>query len=157
MGLPGFRVLDNEIRNEATGSTFAFEGLRHNVTGLKSYEGIDIAWIEEAETIRPIKDLLNPLLPMPFVCLFHGRIIPGFLMNCGRRRITFTRLIPAPPSTFGAGLLGRIPRHKFSMENGGLNHSSQRKIGMGLISERIGALPFPLLLWLRFGSKAEVS
>ena len=33
------------------GSEIAFEGLRHNVTKIKSYEGVDICWIEEAQNV----------------------------------------------------------------------------------------------------------
>ena len=33
------------------GTEFFFEGLRHNPNGIKSYEGIDIVWVEEAATV----------------------------------------------------------------------------------------------------------
>lgn len=33
------------------GSEFLFKGLRHNITEIKSTEGIDICWIEEAERV----------------------------------------------------------------------------------------------------------
>jgi phage terminase large subunit len=51
MGLDSFyQVKDKEIvaRN---GSMFIFEGLRHNITKVKSMEGIDICWVEEAERV----------------------------------------------------------------------------------------------------------
>ena len=32
------------------GTSFGYAGLRHNASGLKSYEGVDIAWVEEAQT-----------------------------------------------------------------------------------------------------------
>lgn len=51
MGLGGFKVYDQEIRHTITGSLFAFEGLRYNVNKIKSYEGIDFAWVEEAEKV----------------------------------------------------------------------------------------------------------
>lgn len=50
MHLPGFRVTDREIRH-SNGSLFLFEGLRHNIAKIKSLEGIDICWVEEAERI----------------------------------------------------------------------------------------------------------
>lgn len=50
MGLKGFTVTHTEIRHD-NGSLFLFEGLRHNVTKIKSLEGIDICWVEEAERI----------------------------------------------------------------------------------------------------------
>lgn len=48
--LPGFTVTDSEIRHR-NGSLFLFEGLRHNVTKVKSLEGIDRCWVEEAERV----------------------------------------------------------------------------------------------------------
>ena len=33
------------------GSEFSFEGLRHNVNKIKSYEGVDRCWVEEAQTV----------------------------------------------------------------------------------------------------------
>lgn len=50
MGLPGFIVTEREIRH-TNGSVFLFEGLRYNVTKIKSLEGIDIVWVEEGERI----------------------------------------------------------------------------------------------------------
>lgn len=50
MEIPGFRVTDREIRHR-NGSLFLFEGLRHNIAKIKSLEGIDICWVEEAERI----------------------------------------------------------------------------------------------------------
>ncbi|KKL84262.1 hypothetical protein LCGC14_1966440, partial [marine sediment metagenome] len=32
-----------------TGTEFIFAGLKHNITNIKSMEGIDICWVEEAE------------------------------------------------------------------------------------------------------------
>jgi phage terminase large subunit len=51
MGLSHFyEVLQSEIRG-ANGTTFAFEGIRLNAANLKSYEGVDICWVEEAQTV----------------------------------------------------------------------------------------------------------
>ncbi len=52
--LPGFRVLEKEIRHTVTGSLFVFEGLRYNVNRIKSYEGVERAWVEEAEKVSDI-------------------------------------------------------------------------------------------------------
>lgn len=60
MHLPGFLVTDREIRHR-NGSLFLFEGLRHNATKIKSLEGIDICWVEEAERIS--KDSWSILIP----------------------------------------------------------------------------------------------
>jgi phage terminase large subunit len=52
LGLGSFyTILDNEIRG-ANGTEFTFTGLgRHTVTSIKSYEGVDIVWVEEAQTV----------------------------------------------------------------------------------------------------------
>jgi phage terminase large subunit len=50
-GLNDFKVTDKSIVNTQTGSEFIFKGLHHNEQGIKSIEGVDIAWVEEAQTI----------------------------------------------------------------------------------------------------------
>lgn len=60
MKLPGFVVTDREIYH-ANGSLFIFTGLRHNATKVKSLEGIDVCWVEEAERIS--KESWNILIP----------------------------------------------------------------------------------------------
>lgn len=49
--LPGFHILEKSIRHRVTGSTFGFEGLRYNANRIKSYEGANICWVEEAEKV----------------------------------------------------------------------------------------------------------
>ena len=39
-----FQILENSIRG-TNGSEFVFEGLRHNISRIRSLEGIDIAWV----------------------------------------------------------------------------------------------------------------
>ena len=50
-GLKDFVVTDKSIINRITGSDFLFKGLWNNEQSIKSIEGIDIAWVEEAQTI----------------------------------------------------------------------------------------------------------
>lgn len=45
-----YQVLESTIRGK-NGTEFIFIGLKHNITGIKSLEGADIAWCEEAENI----------------------------------------------------------------------------------------------------------
>lgn len=45
-----YKILQNEIRHW-NGTRFFFEGTRHNITKIKSYEGIDKCWVEEAEKL----------------------------------------------------------------------------------------------------------
>lgn len=49
--LEDFQVTDKAIVNSVNGSDFLFKGLHHNEQSVKSIEGIDIAWVEEAQTI----------------------------------------------------------------------------------------------------------
>lgn len=51
LGLSGhYRILRDEIRG-ANGTEFSFAGLRHNVDSIKSKEGVDICWVEEAQVV----------------------------------------------------------------------------------------------------------
>ena len=62
LGLPGYAVTQREIRH-ANGSLFLFEGLRYNVTKIKSLEGVDVAWVEEAERVSQASwDTLIPTI-----------------------------------------------------------------------------------------------
>lgn len=67
MGLASFyQVLETEIRG-ANGTLFLFSGLRSEVmAGLKSTEGVDIAWIEEAQSVsQHSMDVLIPTIRKP--------------------------------------------------------------------------------------------
>lgn len=55
-----FKITDTSIKS-ATGSEFIFKGLRSNYNEIKSLEGIDICWIEEAEGIS--QESIEYLLP----------------------------------------------------------------------------------------------
>ena len=59
--LNDFIVTDKTIVNKVTGSDFIFNGLWNNEQSIKSIEGIDIAWVEEAQTIT--KTSLEVLTP----------------------------------------------------------------------------------------------
>ena len=58
-----FTVLETEIRN-ATGTLFIFAGLAdHTIESIKSYEGVDIVWCEEAHVISKRSwDILLPTI-----------------------------------------------------------------------------------------------
>lgn len=60
-GFTDYEVTDKTIRNTITGTEFIFSGLRHNVNEIKSMEGIDIAWVEESQSIS--EDSLKVLAP----------------------------------------------------------------------------------------------
>jgi len=49
-GLSGFEITNSEIRH-VNGSKFFFMGLWNNIDSIKSVDGVDICWIEEANTV----------------------------------------------------------------------------------------------------------
>lgn len=59
--LNDFQITDKAIINTVNGSDFLFKGLWNNEQSIKSIEGIDIAWVEEAQTIS--KESLEVLTP----------------------------------------------------------------------------------------------
>lgn len=64
LGLTGFYdVLETEIRGK-NGSEFSFTGLSdHTVDSIKSFEGCDIVWVEEAQTVSKRSwDVLIPTI-----------------------------------------------------------------------------------------------
>lgn len=50
-GLTDFYEIQETIIKGKNGTEFIFRGLKHNTTDLKSLEGADICWIEEAENV----------------------------------------------------------------------------------------------------------
>lgn len=61
-----FEVLENEIRG-VNGSLFLFAGLaQHTVESIKSYEGVDRVWVEEAQVVTKRSwDVLTPTIRKP--------------------------------------------------------------------------------------------
>jgi phage terminase large subunit len=51
LGLSTFYQVQKTSIVGINGTSFGFEGLKHNVHSLKSYEGADICWVEEAVTV----------------------------------------------------------------------------------------------------------
>jgi phage terminase large subunit len=61
LGLLGFyEITQNSIRGK-NGTEFSFVGLRNNVANIKSYEGVDVVWVEEAQTTSRLS--WNILIP----------------------------------------------------------------------------------------------
>lgn len=50
-GLSELFVIRNEMIESKSGSQFFFKGLHHNISEIKSMEGIDVVWVEEAEKV----------------------------------------------------------------------------------------------------------
>ncbi len=64
--LTDFEVTNNAIVNKINGSDFLFKGLYGNEQTIKSIEGIDIAWVEEAQTISTSSiEVLTPTVRKP--------------------------------------------------------------------------------------------
>lgn len=58
---PFYQIEQARIYCPSTGSEFSFEGIRNNITKIKSYEGIDICWVEEADKVT--KNSWEVLIP----------------------------------------------------------------------------------------------
>lgn len=90
-----FRILDNKIICKTTGSEFVFYGLWRHISEIKSLEGIDVCWIEEAHNLtREQWEILSPTLRKEcsqFWILFNPRLVTDFVY---RNFITHT-----PPDT----------------------------------------------------------
>ena len=61
MGLTGFYDIQRDSIFGRNGTEFGFLGLHHNIANLKSWEGADGAWIEEAHTVS--ESSWNVLIP----------------------------------------------------------------------------------------------
>ena len=51
LGLSDFYVIQKDGIFGRNGTEFGFQGLHHNITNLKSWEGADGCWVEEAHTV----------------------------------------------------------------------------------------------------------
>lgn len=61
LGLEKFYTVQQTSITAANGAEFAFAGIRQNVNNMKSFEGFDIVWVEEAATVS--KNSWNVLIP----------------------------------------------------------------------------------------------
>jgi len=61
-----YDVQRSYIRSKVNDTLFLFEGLRSNITKIKSLEGVDICWVEEAEAISEASwNVLIPTIRKP--------------------------------------------------------------------------------------------
>lgn len=61
LGLTPFFSVTHAAIKSHTGSEFLFKGLRHNVAEIKSLEGVDLCWVEEAQRVS--KESWEVLIP----------------------------------------------------------------------------------------------
>jgi len=89
---PLYEVLESEIRSRS-GSSFSFTGLATNtVESIKSFEGCDIVWVEEAQTVsKKSWDILIPTIRKP-----DSEIWVSFNPNIDTDD-TYTRFVVNPP------------------------------------------------------------
>lgn len=66
MGAPGFQIMNDEIRTPG-GGRIVFQGMnRQTSDSIKSYEGFDISWVEEAHGLSKTSlQLLRPTIRKP--------------------------------------------------------------------------------------------
>lgn len=90
-----FTILNNSIVHNETGSEFLFYGLWRHIDEIKSLEGIDICWIEEAHNLTQVQwDILEPTVRKDgsqFWIIFNPRLVTDFVY----RRFVTNR----PPDT----------------------------------------------------------
>ena len=61
LNLFGFYEITQASIRAKNGTEFAFVGLKNNIANVKSYEGVDICWVEEAQTVSRLS--WNVLIP----------------------------------------------------------------------------------------------
>jgi phage terminase large subunit len=92
MGLDDFFEVQRNAIHGRNGSYFIFEGLHHNVTKIKSMEGVDYAWVEEGEKVSNESwDVLIPTIRKP-----NSEIIITFNPDSPDDP-TYQRFVKSPP------------------------------------------------------------
>lgn len=78
-----FEILNNKILHRTTGSEFLFYGLWRHIDEIKSLEGVDICWIEEAHNLTQVQwEILEPTVRKEgsqFWVIFNPRLASDFV------------------------------------------------------------------------------
>ncbi|MFC3169233.1 PBSX family phage terminase large subunit [Paracoccus fontiphilus] len=78
-----FTITDNSIKHNITGSEFLFYGLWRHIDEIKSLEGIDILWLEEAHNLTAEQwEILEPTIRKEgsqVWILFNPRLVTDFV------------------------------------------------------------------------------
>ena len=61
LGLLSFYEITQASIRGKNGTEFAFAGLKNNISNIKSFEGVDVCWVEEAQTVSRMS--WNVLIP----------------------------------------------------------------------------------------------
>lgn len=87
-----FEILRNKIIHKTTGSEFLFYGLWRHIDEIKSLEGVDICWIEEAHNLTKDQwDILEPTIRKEgsqFWIIFNPKLTNDFV---------YQRFVTNPP------------------------------------------------------------
>lgn len=87
-----FRILNNKIENIYTGTEFLFYGLWRNIDEIKSLEGVDICWLEEAHNVTKEQwEILEPTIRKEYSQLwiiFNPKLTTDFV---------YRRFVTNPP------------------------------------------------------------
>lgn len=90
-----FQILNSSIKHKETGSEFVFYGLWRHIGEIKSLEGVDVCWIEEAHGLTEEQwEILEPTVRAEgsqFWIIFNPKLVTDFVY---RRFVTNT-----PPDT----------------------------------------------------------
>ena len=78
-----YEVQTATIKHVVTGSEYIFKGLRHNAREIKSTEGVDVCWVEEAEAVSDDS---------------WGILIPTIRKTDSEIWVTFNPLDPTAPT-----------------------------------------------------------
>jgi phage terminase large subunit len=82
MGLSNYFVIQDKKIVSWTGAEFIFEGLHRNITKIKSMEGLDGVWVEEAERVSKMSwQVLIPTVRKP------SKALADFYKMIGRKNI----------------------------------------------------------------------
>src|SRR3990167_5358556 len=92
LGFDDYFVVQKDSIQSRIGSEFIFKGLRHNISEIKSTEGIDICWVEEAERVS--ENSWTVLIPT--IRKENSEIWVSFNPE-DENSATYTRFIKNPP------------------------------------------------------------
>lgn len=95
-GFDDYEVQRDTILNKVTGTEFIFKGLRLNINEIKSTEGIDVCWVEEAQAVTDKSlDILAPTIRKP-----GSQLIFTFNRMAELDPVYVRYVMNQPPSTF---------------------------------------------------------
>lgn len=96
LGMQEYFEVQNDTIKASNGSQFIFKGLKHNISTVKSMAGINIVWVEEAQTVS--EDSWSVLLP---TIRDQGSEV-WLTINPGKRTDATSQrfLLNQPPDTF---------------------------------------------------------